>query len=100
MKLVFGSKKRGKLFIKLILISFLVYAVSLIISQRVLISNKQKKLDELKNQLSIQEVKVGDIKAELDAIKSSDPKHLEDIAHKDLNFSRQEERVFINVKGN
>lgn len=100
MKLIFGSKNRGKLVIKLILFAMLLYAVSLFISQRMLISNKQKKISEMKQQLSFQQDKIGEIKAELKAINSSDRKYLESIAHKDLNLSKRGERVFANIKGN
>lgn len=100
MNLVFGSKKKGKFIVKLILLAAFLYATALFVSQRVLINNKQKKINEMKEKISVQEVKIGEIKSELDAINSSDGEYLEKIAHQEYKLSRKGERVFVNAKGN
>ena len=100
MRLIFSSKKRGKLIIKMVLLLGLLYIISLFISQRTLISNKEKKIREMKDKISAQEIKISEIKSDLDAIKSSDPKYMENIAHKELKLLKRRERVFINAKGN
>lgn len=100
MKLIFGGKKRGKLIVKLILLGGLVYALSILVGQRMLISNKRKNINDMKQKLSSEKIKVEEIKAEINAIDSSNKEYLESIAHKDLNLSKQGERVFLNIKGN
>lgn len=100
MKLIFGSKKKGKFIIKLILFAGLVYVVALFISQRILISNKQKRIAEMQKKIAVQEVKIEEIKSELEAIDKSDDEYLEKIAHQELKFYKKGERIFVNTKGN
>ena len=100
MKLLFNSKKKGKLILKIILLSVFIYFVALFVKQRMLIHGRQKKIQELKEQISVQEVKIGKVKSELEDISSSDLSRLKSIAHKDLNVCEPGERVFKTAKGN
>ncbi len=100
MKLIFGSKRKGKLIINLILLGMLIYLIALFSGQQASILNKKKKIKSMKEKVAVQEVKIDKIKSELRAISSENSDDLEEIAHKDLNLLKQGQRVFVNVKGN
>ncbi len=100
MKLVFARKKRGKYLFKLALMSGLVYAAFIFANQRMLISNKKKQINEMKEKISLQEVKIAEIRSELDALDSDDAQYVERIARQELKLSKLGERVFVNAKGN
>lgn len=100
MKLIFGSKKSGKFIVKLILLGMLIYIIALFAGQRMFILNKQKKIKNIKDKIAVQEVKINEVKSQLDAISLGDYDSLEEVAHKDLNLLKQGQRVFVNVKGN
>ncbi len=100
MRFFISQKKNKKLVFKLAILGIVAYVAAVFVNQRLLILKKQKKIAEMESQLLSQEVKIIQIKSELEAIALSDPSYLETIAHKDLNLSKKGERVFINIKGN
>lgn len=100
MKLIFGSKKRGKLIINLILVGMIIYLIALFGGQRTFIADKKKKIESMREQIAVQEVMINEIRSDLQAISLENSISLEEIAHKDLNLLKPGERVFVNVKGN
>lgn len=100
MKLIFGSRRKGKLLIKLMVLSFFVYFISLLVSQRVTLSRRSADVEGLKKNLSVQEAKIGEVKSEIEDIKSGAPRYMEDFAHKNSKPYNSWERVFVNAKGN
>ncbi len=83
-----------------VFIAFLIYSVFAIADINQRIKEKQSQYDALRNEIQIQELKNSELEYVLNY---SDEEYLEYVinkAHKDLDYVRQGERVFVNSAGN
>ncbi len=83
-----------------VFIAFLIYSVFAIADINQRIKEKQSQYDALQSEIQIQELKNSELEYVLNY---SDEEYLEYVinkAHKDLDYVRQGERVFVNSAGN
>ena len=99
MRLIVKKKKRGKLILKLVLLSFVLYVIALLVSQQMMVQDKKNKLDALNQKLTIQKMKNEEIKKSLDSESENDLQSIEKAAREDLQLAKQGERIFINAAG-
>ncbi len=99
MRIVSKKKKRGKLVLKLVLLSFVLYVIALMVSQQMMVQDKKNKLDALNQKLTIQKMKNEEIKKSLDSENEDDLQSIEKAAREDLQLAKQGERIFINAAG-
>ena len=87
--------------ISLVAVAFLIYSMVSIIGIRSQIRERQAELDELKEQITVQEIKNEDIQKLYNSTGTdSDFSALaEQIARDDLDYIKEGERVFVNVAG-
>lgn len=87
--------------IALVVVAFMIYSVISIIGIQSQIRERKVELDELKEQITVQEIKNEDIQKLYDSTgTASDFSALaEQIARDDLDYIKEGERVFVNVAG-
>ena len=87
--------------IALVVVAFMIYSVISIIGIQSQIRERKAELDELKEQITVQEIKNEDIQKLYDSTgTASDFSALaEQIARDDLDYIKEGERVFVNVAG-
>lgn len=87
--------------ISLVAVAFLIYSMISIIGIRSQIRERKAELDELKEQITVQEIKNEDIQKLYNSTGTdSDFSSLaEQIARDDLDYIKEGERVFVNVAG-
>lgn len=95
------SNKRQKISIALsfAIIVFAFYAVFTLVNQQMEITEKTEQLDELQEQIVIQEVKNEEIKQVYELDDDENDAYIERVAREEFDYSKQGERVFINVAG-
>lgn len=101
MKVIEGKKKKSKarIFIRLGIAAFLIYAIVSIISQQVQISQKQNQLETIQQQLSVQNLKNTELKDALDAGLTESSDYIKRVARQSLDFAKPSERIFVNISG-
>ena len=67
MKLVLKSRKRGKLILKLFILSFILYVIFLIVNQNINIQKKKNKIVALNEKLSLQNIENEELSKELES---------------------------------
>ena len=82
-----------------VLIVFAFYVVFTLVNQQVEIAEKKAQLEELKEQIVIQEVKNDEMKQVNEYDDSENDAYIERVAREEFDYSKQGERVFINVAG-
>lgn len=87
--------------ISLVAVAFLIYSMVSIIGIQSQIRERKAELDELKEQITVQEIKNEDIQRLYNSTGTdSDFSALaEQIARDDLDYIKEGERVFVNVAG-
>ena len=94
-----GFSRPAFILIALVAVAFLIYSMVSIIDIQSQIRERKAELDELKEQITVQEIKNEDIQALYDSTGSDFSALAEQIARDDLDYIKEGERVFVNVAG-
>lgn len=92
-------KKKSFILLYVAIFAFAVYAVITLVNQYIEISDKKQQLAELKNQISVQEIKNEDIEKVKNYTGEELDEYIEKIAREELEYIGQGERVFVNISG-
>lgn len=98
MKLITKRKKKGKLILKLVLLGVVIYVISLLVSQQVLVQNKKNKLQQLHEQNVLQKIKNKELENSLVTDSDDNNERIERIA-RGLGYAKDGETVFEVAKG-
>ena len=82
-----------------VLIVFAFYVVFTLVNQQVEIAEKKAQLEALSEEIVIQEVKNDEMKQVNEYDDSENDAYIERVAREEFDYSKQGERVFINVAG-
>lgn len=82
-----------------VLVVFALYVVITLVNQQVQIAEKKAQLKELNDEIIIQEVKNDEMKQVNEFDDSENDEYIERVAREEFDYSKQGERVFINVAG-
>jgi len=93
------NKKMISFIISIAVITFAFYAVVTLVNQQLKIAEKKEELAGLKNEIMIQEVKNDDLNNVYNLEDSDNDAYIERVAREEFDYSKQGERVFINVAG-
>lgn len=101
MKKVKNSDKKRKfnIVLSLFLIAFAFYAVVTLVNQQIEIAEKKEQLETLQNTIVVQEVKNDEIKQVYELDDDENDAYIERVAREEFDYSKQGERVFINIAG-
>lgn len=93
------EKRNIHIVISLSLILFAFYAVVTLVNQQIEITEKREQLEELQDQIVIQEVKNDEIQNVYELDDDENDAYIERVAREEFDYSKQGERVFINIAG-
>ncbi len=93
------QSKLGYVVLCVAIIAFSAYAAVTLINLHYRIAEKQSELDEIKSQVSVQELKNSEMKKLYEYSDEEFSSYVEQIARDDLDFVGTGERVFVNVSG-
>ena len=99
MRLITKKKKKGKLILKLVLLAFIIYVISLLVSQQMLVQNKKNKLQQINEQKILQKIKNKDLENALAAGSEDNNQRIERIA-REMGYAKDGEKIFEVAKGN
>ena len=99
MRLITKRRKKGKLILKVVLLAFVIYVISLLVSQQVLIQNKKNKLQQLTEQKVLQKIKNENLENALKSSSEDNNHQIEKIA-RELGYAKNGETIFEVTKGN
>ena len=91
--------KTRKLYKKLLIIAISIYVVFTLVNQQVEISAKREQLEQLKGEIVVQEVKNDELKQVYELEDDENNAYIERVAREEFDYSKQGERVFINIAG-
>ena len=102
-----SSKAEGRRFLSrpviivlsLAAVAFLIYSLVSIIGIQSQIRERKAELDELKEKITVQEIKNDEMQKLYDSTGSDFSALAEQIARDDLDYIKEGERVFVNVTG-
>lgn len=95
-----SGKKRGvNIALSISLIVFAFYAVFTLVNQQMEIAAKKQELEELQDTIVVQEVKNEEIKQVYELDDDENDAYIERVAREEFDYSKQGERVFINIAG-
>ena len=80
-------------------VAFLIYSLVSIIGIQSQIRERKAELDELKEKITVQEIKNDEMQKLYDSTGSDFSALAEQIARDDLDYIKEGERVFVNVTG-
>lgn len=80
-------------------VAFLIYSMVSIIGIQSQIRERKAELDDLKDQITVQEIKNEEMQKLYDSTGSDFSALAEQIARDDLDYIKEGERVFVNVAG-
>lgn len=93
------KKRNVSIVLSLSLIMFAFYAVFTLVNQQMEIAKKKEELEQLQNNIMIQEVKNDEIKQVYQLDDDENDAYIERVAREEFDYSKQGERVFINIAG-
>ncbi|MBQ2153318.1 MAG: septum formation initiator family protein [Clostridia bacterium] len=93
------NKKMISFIISIAVILFAFYAVVTLVDQQLKIADKKEELAELQNEIIIQEVKNDELNDVYNLEDSDNDAYIERVAREEFDYSKQGERVFINIAG-
>ena len=103
MRVLKGKKKISKYLVnwglRLTVLVFIFYMAFVLISQYVRINNKKEYLNNLETQLEVQKMQNDELRKIADATDEENEEYFVRIA-RELNLSKHDERIFVNVSGN
>lgn len=85
--------------LSLVAVAFLIYSMISIIGIQSQIRDRKAELDELKEKITVQEIKNEEMQKLYDSTGSDFSALAEQIARDDLDYLKEGERVFVNVSG-
>ena len=94
-----GFSRLAVVMMSLVAVAFLIYSMVSIIGIQSQIRERKAELDDLKEQITVQEIKNEDIQKLYDSTGSDFSALAEQIARDDLDYIKEGERVFVNVAG-
>jgi len=94
-----SNKKFVSFVISIAVIVFAFYAVVTLVDQQLKIAEKKEELASLQNEIFIQEVKNDDLNNVYNLEDSENDAYIERVAREEFDYSKQGERVFINIAG-
>ena len=84
-------------------VAFVLYIAVTIVDQNVKIRNAKDELAELDDKISLQKIKIDELKTVADAVEKNDldsySDYIEKIAREDLGYVKSGEVVYINIAG-
>lgn len=99
MKVIQGKKQKKSLLLRFAILVFSVYALVILINQQVTINEKKQELVSAKQQIQIQEIQNEDLKSAINSGNNGSSDYIEKAAREGLDFSKPNERVFVNIAG-
>lgn len=93
------QSKLGYIVLCIAIIAFSAYAAVTLINLHYRIAGKQAELEQIKSEVSVQELKNSEMKKLYDYSDEEFSSYVEQIARDDLDFVGSGERVFVNVSG-
>ena len=93
------GKRLIRAIISAVLVVFAFYVVFTLVNQQVEIAEKKAQLEELNEEIVIQEVKNDEMKQVNELDDSENDAYIERVAREEFDYSKQGERVFVNVAG-
>ncbi len=94
------KKYKGSLLLKISVLCFAFFMVSMLVSQQISINQKKAELAELEQALEEQQVINDGLRYDLDAEDADSDEYAEKQARYELDYVKPGERVFYNVGGN
>ncbi len=94
-----GKNRLLKVFLSIGLIVFAFYAVFTLVNQQVEISDKREKLEHLQEDIVVQEIRNDELKQVYELDDDENNAYIERVAREEFDYSKQGERVFINIAG-
>lgn len=94
------KKYRGSLLLKIAVLSFAVFMVTMLIGQQLSIQAKQAELSEVNQRLEEQRVTNEELRYDLESEDTDSDEYAKKIARRELDYVQPGERVFYNVDGN
>ena len=80
-------------------VAFLIFSVIRLVGDRAMINERRKELNELKNEITVQEIKNDEMSKTYNLDEKERSDYMEQIARDELDYVREGERVFVNIKG-
>ncbi len=93
------KRKLLRVFLSAGLIVFAFYAVFTLVNQQVEISEKREQLEQLQGEIVVQELKNDELKQVYELEDDENNAYIERVAREEFDYSKQGERVFINIAG-
>lgn len=93
------KKRLLKVFLSIGLIVFAFYAVFTLVNQQVEISDKREQLEQLQEDIVVQEIRNDELKQVYELDDDENNAYIERVAREEFDYSKQGERVFINIAG-
>lgn len=93
------QKRIIKVLLSVGIIVFAFYAVFTLVNQQIEISEKREQLEQLQGEIVVQEVKNDEIKQVYELEDDENNAYIERVAREEFDYSKQGERVFINIAG-
>jgi len=94
-----GKKRVLRIFLSVGLIVFAFYAVFTLVNQQVEISAKREQLEQLQGNIVVQEIRNDELKQVYELDDDENNAYIERVAREEFDYSKQGERVFINIAG-
>lgn len=95
----FASLKKTDVFLGIVLLIFIIYAVVMLVSQHSEINKKKAELAGIESQIIIQEINNDEMNDILNSNKDDNAAYIEKTAREDLDYAYKDERIFINISG-
>ncbi|MDE7390762.1 MAG: septum formation initiator family protein [Lachnospiraceae bacterium] len=97
------KKSKGRrsinIILSLTLVIFAFYAVFTLVNQQIEISRRKEELKAFQDSIAIQELKNNEIKQVYELDDDENDAYIERVAREEFDYSKQGERVFINIAG-
>lgn len=94
-----GKERILRVCVSTLLIVFAFYAVFTLVRQQTEISEKKEQLEAIKSEITLQEVKNEELRRVNDLDEEENDAYIEKVAREEFDYSKQGERVFINIAG-
>ena len=94
------KKYKGSLLLKIAIVCFALFMVSMLVGQQISINRKRAELKELEEALREQEIINDELRYDLEGEDTGSDEYAEKVARRELDFVKPGERVFYNVGGN
>ena len=94
------KRYKGSLLLKVAVFCFASFMVTMLVGQKISISQKKDELQQLKNELKEQQVVNDELRYDLNEENADNTDYAEKVARRELDYVKPGERVFYNVGGN